>query len=49
MKDGVESDMGAGDVASVPAGHDARVVGDDPTVGIEFVGDRIATEGSNIP
>ena len=46
MKDGTEFDIGPGDVASVPPGHDAWVVGEEPTVGIEFVGARIATEGS---
>jgi mannose-6-phosphate isomerase-like protein (cupin superfamily) len=45
MKDGTEFDIGPGDVASVPPGHDAWVVGDEPTVGIELVGGRIATEG----
>jgi ethanolamine utilization protein EutQ (cupin superfamily) len=45
MKDGTEFDIGPGDVASIPPGHDAWVVGDEPTVGIEFVGGRIATEG----
>ncbi len=45
MKDGTEFDIGPGDVASVPPGHDAWVLGDEPTVGIEFVGGRVATEG----
>ncbi len=45
MKDGTEFDIGAGDVASVPPGHDAWVIGDEPLVGIEFVGGRIASEG----
>ena len=45
MKDGAEFDISAGDVASVPPGHDAWVVGDEPAVGIEFVGGRAATEG----
>jgi hypothetical protein len=45
MKDGTEFDIGPGDVASVPPGHDAWVVGDEPLVGIEFVGGRIAAEG----
>jgi len=45
MKDGTEFDIGPGDVASVPPGHDAWVISDEPTVGIEFVGGRIATEG----
>jgi mannose-6-phosphate isomerase-like protein (cupin superfamily) len=45
MKDGTEFDIGSGDVASVPPGHDAWVVGEEPVVGIEFVGGRIAVEG----
>jgi hypothetical protein len=45
MRDGTEFDIAAGDVASVPPGHDAWVVGDEPVTGIEFVGGRIATEG----
>jgi uncharacterized protein DUF861 len=45
MKDGTEFDIAAGDVASVPPGHDAWVIGEEPTIGIEFVGGRIATEG----
>lgn len=45
LKDGTEFDIGPGEVASVPPGHDAWVVGDEPTVGIEFVGGRTATEG----
>lgn len=45
LKDGTEFDIGPGDVASVPPGHDAWVVGDETLVGIEFVGGRIAVEG----
>ncbi len=45
MKDGTEFDIGPGDAARVPPGHDAWVVGDEPCVGVEFVGARIATEG----
>jgi hypothetical protein len=45
MKDGTEFEAGAGDVASVPPGHDAWVVGDETMKGIEFVGGRIAAEG----
>ena len=44
MKGGTEFDIGPGDVASVPPGHDAWVLGAEPVVGIEFVGGRIATE-----
>jgi len=49
MKDGTEFEIGPGDVASVPPGHDAWVVGDEPTVGVEFTGGRIATEGPKKP
>ena len=45
MSDGTEFDVGAGDIASVPPGHDAWVVGDETLTGIEFVGARIAAEG----
>jgi ethanolamine utilization protein EutQ (cupin superfamily) len=45
MKDGTEFDVGAGDVASIPPGHDAWVVSNEPLVGVEFVGARIAAEG----
>jgi hypothetical protein len=43
MKDGTEFEIGPGDVSFVPPGHDAWVVGEEPAVGIEFVGARIAT------
>jgi mannose-6-phosphate isomerase-like protein (cupin superfamily) len=43
MKDGTEFDIGKGDVASVPPGHDAWVVGDESIVGVEFIGARVAT------
>jgi hypothetical protein len=43
MKDGTEFEIGPGDVSFIPPGHDAWVVGDEPAVGIEFVGARIAT------
>ena len=43
MKDGTEFEIGPGDIASVSPGHDAWVVGDEPVVGIEIVGARIAT------
>jgi hypothetical protein len=45
MKDGTEFNIGPGDVGSVPPGHDAWVVGDEPVIGIEFIGGRIAVEG----
>ncbi len=34
MKDGQEIDIQPGDVAHIPAGHDAWVVGDEPAVAI---------------
>jgi hypothetical protein len=43
MKDGTEFEIGPGDVASVPPGHDAWVV-EGPLTGIEFVGARIAAD-----
>ena len=36
--DGVEFDAGPGDVTSLPAGHDAWVVGNDPVVVIDWSG-----------
>jgi Cupin domain len=38
MNDGTEREVGPGDVASIPPGHDAWVVGDDPCVSIDFGG-----------
>jgi len=34
--DGSQMDLGPGDFASIPAGHDAWVVGDEPFVCIDF-------------
>jgi hypothetical protein len=45
MRDGTEFEVGPGDMASVPPGHDAWVIGDEPMVGVEFVGGRIAADG----
>jgi quercetin dioxygenase-like cupin family protein len=36
MDDGSEGEMGAGDVAAIPPGHDAEVVGDEPCVVLDF-------------
>lgn len=36
MEDGSEVELGAGDAAYVPPGHDAWVVGDEPVVNISF-------------
>lgn len=38
MQDGTEMEFGAGDVAVIPAGHDAWVVGDEPNVLLELSG-----------
>ena len=38
MDDGSEIEIGPGDVASIPPGHDAWIIGDEPFVGIDFQG-----------
>ena len=38
MDDGKEIEIGPGDVASIPAGHDAWIVGQEAYVGIDFQG-----------
>ena len=38
MQDGTEFEAGAGDVAALPSGHDAWVVGNEPVVLIDFHG-----------
>ncbi|HSE08400.1 MAG TPA: cupin domain-containing protein [Nocardioidaceae bacterium] len=38
MQDGTEHDFGPGDVASIPPGHDAWVVGDEPAVVVDWQG-----------
>jgi hypothetical protein len=38
MDDGAESEIGPGDVSSIPPGHDAWIVGDEPFAGIDFQG-----------
>jgi len=38
MDDGTEFDCRAGDISSLPAGHDAWVVGNEPVVVIDFQG-----------
>jgi len=35
MDDGSEGEVGPGDVASIPPGHDAEVIGDEPCVMID--------------
>ncbi len=36
MSDGTELDAGPGEITSLPPGHDAWVVGDEPVVALEF-------------
>ncbi len=36
MDDGVQKEMGPGDVAVIPPGHDAWTVGNEPCVAIDF-------------
>ena len=38
MDDGSEFEAGPGDVTSLPSGHDAWVVGDEPAVLVDFQG-----------
>ena len=38
MEDGTECEAGPGDITSLPPGHDAWVVGDDPAVAIDWQG-----------
>jgi mannose-6-phosphate isomerase-like protein (cupin superfamily) len=38
MKDGTEFDVGPGEVASIPPGHDAWVTGNEPAVAIDWQG-----------
>jgi quercetin dioxygenase-like cupin family protein len=38
MDDGTEKEIGPGDVAIIPPGHDAWTVGDEPCVQVDFTG-----------
>jgi mannose-6-phosphate isomerase-like protein (cupin superfamily) len=38
QNDGTEAEIGPGDVALIPAGHDAWVIGDEPCVMLDVVG-----------
>jgi uncharacterized cupin superfamily protein len=38
MDDGSEVEIGPGDVTSIPPGHDAWIIGDEPYVGVDFQG-----------
>ena len=40
MDDGTEIECKAGDVALIPPGHDAWVVGNEPVIGVDFQGMR---------
>jgi ethanolamine utilization protein EutQ (cupin superfamily) len=40
MDDGTEGENGPGDVAVIPPGHNAWVIGDEPCVSIDFTGAR---------
>jgi mannose-6-phosphate isomerase-like protein (cupin superfamily) len=46
LDDGTEQELGAGDVAVIPPGHDAWVVGDEPVVSIDFDADDYAKPSS---
>lgn len=41
MNDGTESEAGPGDAMLLPPGHDAWVVGDEPYVGLDFLGGHL--------
>jgi hypothetical protein len=41
MDDGTEKEMGPGDVAEIPPGHDGWVVGNESCVAIDFAGGQI--------
>ena len=38
MDDGSELEFGPGDIGDIPEGHDAWVIGDEPVVGLDFLG-----------
>lgn len=41
MDDGTEMEMGPGDAADIPPGHDAWVVGNEPCVAIDFAAGKV--------
>jgi class 3 adenylate cyclase/mannose-6-phosphate isomerase-like protein (cupin superfamily) len=41
MRDGIELELGPGDVFEIPPGHDAWVVGDEPWVSVDFEAMRL--------
>ncbi len=46
MDDGTEFIAGPGDLTSLPSGHDAWVVGDEPVVAVDFYGASNYAKGS---
>lgn len=38
MDDGTQKEIGPGEIAIVPPGHDAWVIGNEPCIGIDFTG-----------
>ena len=47
MSDGAEFEVGPGEVTSLPSGHDAYVVGDDPVILVDFYGAGHYAEGGS--
>ncbi len=47
MDDGTELIAGPGDITSLPSGHDAWVVGDEPVVVVDWYGASNYAKGSN--
>ena len=45
LSDGTELDTAAGDVLSLPPGHDAWVVGDEPVVAVDWQGASVWARG----
>jgi uncharacterized cupin superfamily protein len=41
MDDGSEMEMGPGDAADIPPGHDAWVIGNEPCVAIDFAAGKV--------
>jgi len=46
MDDGTELEIGPGEVSSLPSGHDAWVIGDEPVVVVDFHGATHYAEGA---
>jgi uncharacterized cupin superfamily protein len=47
MDDGSEAEFDPGDVGSIPPGHDAWIVGNEPFISIDFPDCRTMTESSD--